>query len=441
MSSHESGFWEEEETIGTQEEAQMQVEPEKEKESRESPIYMHFSDYTVDETGVSKSPHIVLKEIKNQNFQEFCEGLLSLMERERRPLFITIDVMLAVFLEETQEDLESAIKAVSEAAEMSGRHRVTWSTARYAPDLERHWPDINDLNTFIRNHTARCGLQALSLHKIFLQPAGNGQFVTFSQMYEEYFTKKSLGRTPTEAAATLTKIWLGQHFQSAYKNPPKPSDKQLHPLALPLPLGMSPDYVNDEYLLSILKSRGLYRGRRSRSASKKTQQRKGSHRTLSRERSDSMVSGARRAQGARSPNSIGLLERLLHRVARGRTSTRDPHGQERESARISEKISELYHAKCFELTQLNVAHESLKLELELLKEKREVESETEILRLKAENEHLRRLNDYTDKQYDRLARIKQDLYDENKKLYEDMESLRLSKKERRAAKKKDRKGK
>ena len=439
MPRHESESWEEE---TTQEQMQVeQVDPEKEKES---PIYMHFSDYTIIGTVGQKHPkipHIVYKEIKNQNFQEFCEGLLALMEREQRRLYITVDVLLAVFLEETQDDIESAIKAVTEAAEVSGRHQVTWSTARYAPDLERHWPDINDLNTFVRNHNARCGLQALSLHKIFLQPAGNGQYVTFAQMYEEFFSKKSLGRTPTEAAAALTRIWLTQHFQSAYNKPPQPSDKQLHPLALPLPLGMSPDFTNDEHMLNILKSRGLYRGRRSRSATKRTQQRKGSHRTLSRHRSDSMVSGARREQGARSPNSVGLLERLLHRVARGRHSGRDPHGQERESARISEKISELYHAKCYELTQLNVAHESLKLEFDLLKERREVEAETEILRLKSENEHLRKLNDHTDKQYDRLARIKNDLYEENKRLYEDMEMLRLSKKERRAAKKKDRRGK
>ncbi len=134
-------------------------------------------------------------------------------------------------------------------------------------------------------------------------------------------------------------------------------------------------------------------------------------------------------------HSVGALERLLNRVARGGKASnrvRDPHAKERETSKVMGRIAVLYRAKCEEVTKLSAKIESISLELELQKEKKDIEIESEVLRLKKENTYFRQLQDHYDKHTARLGKLKDSIVHENKQLYEELQLLKLSKKERRA---------
>ncbi len=405
-----------------------QRQPEKVKET--GPIHIHYSDFEIAPPAGAKVKYCHLKE---KCLQDFAEMLLAKMETEDRPLYITADVLTAYFLDESYADITSVIKAVTEAAIESGRHRITWSTLRYCPDSERYWIELGDLNTWIRNYTAQTGEQHLSFHKIYLKPR-NGQLFTFAEMYEEWWRKSALGQAPSDAAVVVNATWCEKHHSSAYGGPRIPREPSKEVLPIPCPLGITPDYTEDEKILSILKSRGLFRGRRTRSEARRSGTRKGSHRTLSRERSDSCVSGAR-PRGARTPDSISALERLLNRVSRMPRKD-DPHGTEREASRVTSKIAELYTGKCQELTRYQLEVESLRLELELVREARDIKMESEVTKLKDENRYLREAQSRADRLADKLVDIKESLRLENDKLYNELQLLKMSKKERRAHKKK-----
>ena len=394
------------------------------------PIHLHYADFNIEAPAGARVKYILLKE---KSLQEFGEMLLSTMERELRPMYVTIDVLSAFIYEESYEDITSVIKAVCEAAMESGRHRTTWSTLRFAPDAERYWSDIGDLNGWIRKYTAECGEQPLATHKVYLKPRGK-QLFTFAEMYEEWWHKTSLGSRPSDGAAVVNSTWIEKHHASGYESPRMPREPRTDVLAIPCPLGLTDEFIKDDRMLAMLKSRGLYRGRRTRSTSRRPGARRASHRTVSRESADSLVSGAR-PRGARSPHSISILERLLNRVAR-MPKKDDPHASERETAKVTSRIAELYTGKCQDLTRAQLEIESLRLEIELVREARDVKMEAEVTKLREENKYLREAQARSDRLADKLTDIKESLRYENEKLFDELNLLKMTKKERRAHKKK-----
>ena len=402
----------------------------------DEPLRVHLSDFEIEQ-----SPHastrILFKVPEEESLDEFIEATLDWMEKETRPMCISVDVFMRWFMEETNEALMACVKTLTEAAISGGLHRITFSTMRFVPDYERHWYTIGELNNEIRTYTQSIGEQALSLHKAFMSPQ-EGVLACFAACYAEFFNKSSLGKTPSELAVQQVLGWLVMHHKHAYIHKRRPKQRNLIPLPMPLPLSMTKEWAEDEYMVRLLKSRGLFRGRRARSSSRKSNTRRTSHRTLSRNRADSVVSGAM-PRGGRSPMSNGCLERLLHQVMKsGRT--RDNYQREREVSRVTGRISSLYKDKCAEVTGLRVEVETMKLQLDLLREKQEGESALEVNKLKLEVKRLRENERWQDASYDRLFKVKDALYHDKLSLEEELENLKLSKKERRQ-KKKDKKRK
>lgn len=400
-------------------------------QDQEEPIRVHLTDFEIKQSPTSKFP-ILFKTVEDETLESFVENTLKWMEEEQRPMHISADILLAFFMQNQDEELMDAVRTLTEAAIAGGRHRITFSTARYPPDFERHWSAISDVNNALRTFTQKVGEQSLSIHKAFLTPQ-DGVLVCFAACYEEYYKKSSLGKTPSELAVQIVLGWVESHHRHAYQHPRRPKERVLAPLPLPLPIAMTKEWASDEYMVRLLKSRGLFRGRRTRSTSRRAPPRRQSHRTISRERADSLVSGAR-PNGGRSPNSNGCLERLLHQVQRGGRA-RDPYVRERECSRVTTRISGLYREKCQEVVNLRVEVETLKLQLEIQKDRQEGEQELEINRLRLEVKKLRETEKWQDAAYDKLARVRDALHCDNKALEEEMENLRLSKKERRQKKK------
>ncbi len=408
-------------------------------DAQDAPLRIHICDFEIKQSPHTKFP-ILFKTIGDETLETFTEKTLKWMEDEQRPMYISADILPAFFMESHNDELMEAVRTLTEAAISGGKHRITFSTARYPPDYERHWSAISDLNNELRKYTQDVGEQSLSIHKAFLCPQ-DGVLVCFAAMYEEFFKKSSLGKTPSELAGEIVGGWVESHHQHAYKHDRRPRSRVLAPLPLPLPISMTREWANDEYMVRLLKSRGLFRGRRTRSTSRRAPPRRASHRTISRDRADSLVSGAR-PNGGRSPMSNGCLERLLHQVQRsGRT--RDQYTRERECSKVTSRISSLYREKCEEVVSLRVEIETLKLQLELAKDKQEGERELETNQLRLEIKRLREAEKWQDAAYDKLARVKDSLLCDNKALEQEMENLRLSKKERRQKKKekKNRNGK
>lgn len=400
-------------------------------QEEEQPLRVHISDFEIVETRATNYP-IVYKTVGDVSMSTFTQETLDWMRDEQRPMHISADIVHCFFMEEQNEDLMATIRCLTEAAIEGGKHRISFSTARYNPDGERHWFSLSELNNEIRSYTQLIGEQSLSLHKAFLSPE-NGVLACFAQCYEEFYRKTSLGKTPSDLGVQIVIGWITQHHQHAYVHQRRPKKRILAPLPMPLPISMTKAWYEDEYMVRLLKSRGLFRGRRTRSTSRHAPPRRTSHRTVSRERSDSQVSGAR-PNGGRSPMSNGCLERLLHQVTKG-GRTRDPYTREREASRVAGRISSLYQDKCAEVVSLRVEVETLKLQMDLMKDKREGDKELELNELRLE---LRRLKDnekWQDASYDRLAKVKETLLYENKQLEEQLEDLKISKKERRQKKK------
>ena len=407
-------------------------------EEAAKPIHLHVADYLLEP--FTTKVDIVFKQTGEETLEQFLEANIDMLESEERPMYVTYDVITNFFMEESEENLVNAVKALTEVAVASGRHRVTFSTGRFCADFERHWASLGDLNNEIRRVTQETGEQSLSLHKCFLT-VQDGALATFAAAYAEFHSKKSLGRKPTEMAEQILLDWIQRHHIHAYQHPRRPKQKVLAPLPLPLPVSMTREYANDPFMVSVLKSRGMFHSRRARSTSRKAPLRRSSHRTISRERSESLVSGAR-PNGARSPNSLGLLERLLQRVSKGSNKGRQQDFvREREAERVTSRIAGMYQQKCTDLTRLSIDFESLKLEMDLLKESRDTEREAEISNLKLEVRKLREAASWEQSAYDKLFRVKDGLHHENLQLKEELEALRLSKKERRKAKKEKRKHK
>ncbi len=403
-------------------------------EKDDGPIRVHISDFELKETRATNFP-IIYKTVGEETLEDFVQETVEWMEKEARPMHISADVVHAFFMMEENESLMQAFKTITEAAVATGRHRITFSTARFSPDYERHWWGIAELNNSIRSYTQEVGEQALSLHKAFLHPE-DGVLVCAAHCYKEFSMKTSLGKEPSDLAVEIVMGWLQQHHQHAYVHQRRPMKRNLAPLPMPLPVSLTKAWADCEYMVRMMKSRGLFRGRRTRSTSKGGAQRRSSHRTISRDRSDSQVSGAR-PRGGRSPMSNGCLERLLHKVTRLR-GDKNTHVRERETSRVAERISSLYKDKCAEVVNLRVEVETLKLQLDLMKDQREGENELELNSLKLEVKRLREAERWQDASYDRLFKVKETLRFENRDLEEQLENLRLSKKERRQ-KKKDRK--
>ena len=395
---------------------------------KEKPFHLHIADYPVEYNG----PEVTIRTAEEDSLCEFTEGLLAAMEATDRPMLITIDIINRYFMQEELEDMKAAITSLSEAAVTSGKHRITWSTMRFCPDLERFWGEVNVLNTFIRNTTVKTGEQMLSLHKIYLAPA-NGQVVTCPENYKEFVDKSSLGRNPSIKGVAINIDWVVKHHKGAYFHPRNPSERVVGDLTTPIPLGLTAAFTNNVIFLNMLKSRGLYRGRKVRSVSRGNLRRRTSHRTRSRERSDSCVSGAR-PRGERSPVSISILERLLNRVATG-GSTQSRKGQERETRKVTEKIANMYQAKCNEVTQLAIDLETMKLELDLMKEKKKMELDEQSSMVRRENEHLKQALDWADDNVMRLEQTRDSMHKENMALIEELQLVKMNKKDRRAAKK------
>ena len=400
------------------------------------PIHMHVADYHLEQW--IYEPEILFKQTGEESLDQFVEENISMMETESRPLYITYDIIINFFMEASEEELFKAMKTLMDFAINSGRHRVTFSTGRYCADFERHWASLSDVNNEVRRMTQEAGEQSLSLHKCFLS-VQEGALATSAATYAEFQSKKSLGRMPSELAEQTLLNWIQRHHAHAYQQPRRPKRKVLAPLPLPLPVSLTHEYANDQFMVSILKSRGMFRGRRTRSSSRRAPPRRSSHRTVSRERSDSLVSGARTGpNGARSPNSLGILERLLQRVSKG---GRDQFTREREVEKVTGRIAAMYQQKCTDLTRLSIDFESLRLEMDLIKEKAESEKEAEIRSLRLELKRLKEEASWESSAYDKLFKIKDALHCENLQLKEDIENMKLSKRERRKAKKEKKRNK
>ncbi len=82
--------------------------------------------------------------------------------------------------------------------------------------------------------------------------------------------------------------------------------------------------------------------------------------------------------------------------------------------------------------------EATKLELDLLRESKKSELDAEISNLRKENEHHCQARYWAEENVSQLEKIKDTLHRDNQVLLSEVEKLRMNKKERRAAKKAER---
>lgn len=383
--------------------------------------------------------------VKEETLSEFKESVLKVLESPK-PLHISI-LALQNYTNDTIEDLLSCVRNIMEAT-LESTHKVCFSTLRFLPEEERNWNLINSVNKGIKVIMSEFNVQQLNLHKICLKFQGR-DLVVDAECFKEFIERTSLGSTLSEHAINTICDWLNKHNNSAFGAQPILRARGETESLLPLPLGLTKSYYEDERMVSFLKSRGLYH-RRPRSETRKPPHRRVSHRTISRRRPDSLGTGHRDGR-SRSPMAVGALERLLSAVSRDRRGNPTNHVMNRDN-NFADRINQLYLQKNAEVVQLNICVEALKAEvhhlrqeLEREKSKTKEENGIEIHRLKQEiaslqehNRNLSTLDEHNDKLISRLMKMKSDLGVENNQLVEELGRLKLSKKERRRLKREQR---
>lgn len=157
-----------------------------------------------------------------------------------------------------REVIEGELRTIFEENRKIGVHQLQVPTMYFVPEHCNVWPEIGELNVFIRRETLRDNMGPFNLHRFLMKPLGSGYTLYCKgPMWEEYRTKVGLGRTlSSEGLAKIRKFTIEQ-FKTGFCSINRPASRQGVREVIPPPLHVTPGWRTDDYMLDILISRGL----------------------------------------------------------------------------------------------------------------------------------------------------------------------------------------
>ncbi len=171
---------------------------------------------------------------------------------------------------ETIEELKECVDNIQEAWRVNKRHRVCFATAVFVPNEVEQWSMTAEFNAHVMKANAAMVMQPLRIHRAFLvKQQGENILCVDGKKFMEHNAKHGLGSTMTiEALKTVVK-WLLLHHKKGMYNKNIPASNVDNMGLQPTPLGYTLGYFDVPEMQKIMKLRGLFISRRSRSVSRK----------------------------------------------------------------------------------------------------------------------------------------------------------------------------
>ena len=335
--------------------------------------------------------------------------------------------------EETIDDLKEAVDNIVEAWKANTRHRVVFTTSVFIPNEVEQWPLVAEFNAHVMKANASMQMQPLRLHRIFLvKQAGENILCVDGRKFIEHIAKHGLGSTVTIEALKTAVKWLLLHHKKGMFNKEVPPSNMDNAGIQPTPLGYTSGYYDVPEMAKIMKTRGLFVSRRSRSASRK--------RLGSSDKPPKRVLSTEQGRTPRKQRIVGKeLEEptqiLLRKVSEAYRLNADMYNMDRSAEREKERakldaIFLLFAEKSERLKKLEKEYNEL-LQIRTPVSKDPTKQEAEIKRLRDNIKDLRADNQW---QRAELNRLRRRLQDAGRDLDDMMRDLRIWK--RRAEDKK-----
>ena len=171
---------------------------------------------------------------------------------------------------ETTDELKECVDNIVEAWKSNKRHRVVFGTAVFIPNEVEQWAATAEFNAHVMKANAAMKMQPLRLHRAFLvKQTGENILCVDGRKFIEHNAKQGLGSTMTIDALKIVVKWLLLHHKKGMFNKNIPPSNMDNVGMQPTPLGYTLGYYDVPEMTRIMKVRGIFISRRSRSVSRK----------------------------------------------------------------------------------------------------------------------------------------------------------------------------
>ena len=121
------------------------------------------------------------------------EEVLKLVNSSTVPLRVIADVWQNAIGKKTVAELIGLMTEFEENLKSkASNHKVAIATCLFAPDLEKYWEDISQLNEAVKDYNIRSNIAPLNLHKAGAW-SRSGYYRVVQHRHKEYNNDKSLG--------------------------------------------------------------------------------------------------------------------------------------------------------------------------------------------------------------------------------------------------------
>ena len=381
-----------------------------------APMEIPESIFSENQTGIKWLPMVT------ETAAQIAEFVVDQLE-QARPRCITVMALqnaMRVEAMETVDDVKGAIDTVVDCWRLNTRHRVVFTTLIFTPNEVEEWGNIAEVNGHIHQANKQMSMQPLRIHRIFLsKQRGENVLVVNGSRFVEFNNKTGLGDTPTLEALKLIVKWILLHHRRGMFNRDVPASCPETALMMPTPLGFTEGYHNCTILSQILRQRGQFVSRRSRSTSRR---REPNTKPVKRVTSAEQGRFPRKQRVSSVTDNEDPSQLLVRKLSEAYRQNAEMYRVDaaKEKAAENKKLESLYllfHEKAEKLKEMEKRYEQL---LYTRQPEEQRKDSAEIRRLKTRNKELLEDNYWLERENERLARRFQDLGRQYDDVYADL---------------------
>ena len=381
-----------------------------------APMEIPAEIFDSEQTGITWIPMI------NETAVQIAEFVVDQLE-SAQPRCITILALqntVTRYSAETVEDIKRAIDTIVDTWQEHRRHRVAIATLIFCPDEVEEWANVAEINDYVMRANQKMKMQPLRLHRIFLtKQKDQGVMVVNGGRFLEFEKGQGLGSTPTMEALRMMAKWILLHHRKGMFNTNIPSSNQDNAGMQPTPLGYTDGYYNNKDMATILKQRGQFVSRRTRSTSRRrvSTSKPPAKRVLSAEQGRTPLKQRVNSVDEEPPSQILVREMTKAYKQNSEMYKLDEEKNRRREQDRLEALYMLFHEKSEKLKQVEKQYRDLLLTHVPVDDQRESD---EVRRLKNNNRYLSNENHGLRREAARLHRRIQDLGRDYDDVYEDL---------------------
>ena len=140
------------------------------------------------------------------------EEVLKLVNSSTVPLRVIADVWQNAIGKKTVAELIGLMTEFEENLKSkASNHKVAIATCLFAPDLEKYWEDISQLNEAVKDYNIRSNIAPLNLHKAGAW-SRSGYYRVVQHRHKEYNNDKSLGYHLDSEGSRKYSVMIRKHL-------------------------------------------------------------------------------------------------------------------------------------------------------------------------------------------------------------------------------------